>query len=203
MNQIFWVNLFKQNTNPYPLFKFGIIIFLVGFFFSFVVSCGDDSQSQNEEGYFKVIGVSDGDTFKVLDVRTNTQEKVRLFGIDCPEKKQKFGQKSKNYSSDMCFGKNVSLRFKRKDGSTRDANRDQYGRMVCEIILPNGVSLNEEILRNGFGWHYKEYSNDPKWAALEENARAARIGLWSEPPYQAPWDWRKNSKKNKNKNMIF
>ncbi len=86
----------------------------------------------------KVVGVSDGDTIKVM--RQGRAVKVRLHGIDCPEKKQPFGMRAKRYTSDMAFGKEVTVQMK---------TTDRYGRIVGEVILPDGNSLNKELVYVG------------------------------------------------------
>lgn len=88
----------------------------------------------------KVIGVSDGDTIKVL-TSDKTQIKVRLYGIDCPEKNQAFGTKAKQFTSELCFKKTVEV---------KQVDVDRYGRIIGEIFLPDGKSLNKELVRNGF-----------------------------------------------------
>lgn len=131
----------------------------------------------------KVIGVKDGDTIELL--RNGKPETVRLFGVDTPEKKQAYGERSKQFTSDLVFGKTVRL---------IEHNKDRYGRTVGTIILPDGRSLNEELVKNGFAWHYAAYSNDKKLANLEANARRFKRGLWQDPNPVAPWDFRKEKR---------
>lgn len=131
----------------------------------------------------KVVGVKDGDTIVLL---VNGEEvTVRLYGVDTPEKNQPYGQRAKQYTSDQVFGKNVRLIIN---------NKDRYGRTVGTIILPDGRSLNEELIRNGFAWHYKEYSKDKNLANAEVDARRFKRGLWQDPNPIAPWDFRKNQR---------
>ncbi len=132
----------------------------------------------------KIVGVTDGDTVKLLTADF-TEIKVRLEGIDCPEKNQAFGQKAKQYASDLCFGKQVTLQ---KTGV------DRYGRTLGYIILPDGRNLNKEMLKGGYAWHYKKYNQSKEFADLEEQATKAKRGLWADPNPIAPWDFRKMSK---------
>jgi endonuclease YncB( thermonuclease family) len=133
----------------------------------------------------RVVGVADGDTVTVLDDR-KVQHKVRLAGIDAPEKGMPYGQRSKQYLSDLVFGKTVIL-----EGD----KIDRYGRTVAKILL-NGRDVNLAQIAAGMAWHYKKYereqsSNDRMLYGAEElNARAARRGLWEDPQPVAPWDWR-------------
>lgn len=131
----------------------------------------------------KVIGVKDGDTIELL--RNGQSETVRLFGVDTPEKKQAFGEKSKQFTSDLVFGKTVRL---------IPHNKDRYGRTVGTIMLPDGRSLNEELVKNGYAWHYTAYSKDKTLANLEADARRFKRGLWQDPDPVAPWDFRKEKR---------
>lgn len=113
----------------------------------------------------KVVGVKDGDTIELL--QNGKTVTVRLFGVDTPEKTQAYGQRARQFTSDQAFGRNVRLIVN---------NTDRYGRTVGTIILPDGRSLNEELVRNGYAWHYKAYSNDLKLANLESDARRYKGG---------------------------
>ncbi|WP_299754396.1 thermonuclease family protein [uncultured Pontibacter sp.] len=134
----------------------------------------------------KVVGVKDGDTIVLL--RNGEEVTVRLYGIDTPEKNQAYGQRAKKYTSDLAFGKTVRLIIN---------NKDRYGRTVGTILLPDGRSLNEELVRNGFAWHYKAYSKDQNLANAEADARRFKRGLWQDPNPVAPWDFRKEQRSGK------
>lgn len=129
----------------------------------------------------KVVGVHDGDTFTLL-TKDTIQVKVRLHGIDCPELKQDFGQKAKQFTSSKIFGKTITVQSKGKD---------RYGRVLGIVKLSDGSVLNELLLSNGLAWHYKKYDSNAAWAQLEVKARQAKAGLWAMPNPVAPWDWRK------------
>lgn len=128
----------------------------------------------------KVVGVTDGDTITVL-LQDNTTVKIRLEGIDCPETKQDFGQKAKQATSELCFGKAVRV---------VKSGEDRYGRTLGFVFV-DGVCVNEELLKKGMAWHYKKYNQNEKLAKLEEEARREKAGLWSQPDTIAPWDFRK------------
>ncbi|WP_033316936.1 thermonuclease family protein [Pontibacter roseus] len=132
----------------------------------------------------KVVGVKDGDTFELL--RNGQTVTVRLFGVDTPEKNQAYGQRAKQFASDLAFGKSVRL---------IEHNKDRYGRTVGTIILPDGRNLNQELVREGFAWHYKAYSKDKTLENLEADARRFKRGLWQDPNPVAPWDFRKQKPK--------
>jgi micrococcal nuclease len=129
----------------------------------------------------KIVGVTDGDTVKLL-TSDSTEIKIRLEGIDCPEKNQAFGQKAKQFTSDLCFGKQVTL---------EKTGMDRYGRTLGYIILEDGRNLNKEILKAGFAWHYKKYNQSEELDNLEAEAKTVKRGLWTDANPMAPWDFRK------------
>jgi micrococcal nuclease len=143
------------------------------------VSQQEQIDTQEETGY-QVIAIKDGDTIEIL--KDGKPLRIRLYGIDAPEKNQDFGSRARQFTSDLVFGKLVELEIK---------DTDRYGRTVGIIYLADGRSLNEELVRAGFAWHYKAYSKDPALAVLEEAARKAKRGLWAGPAPIAPWDFRK------------
>lgn len=132
----------------------------------------------------KVVGVNDGDTFELMV--GNRKLKVRLEGVDCPEKGQPFGNAAKRYTSDMIFGKRVSIHVK---------SYDRYKRAIAIVYLPGGGTLNEALLSSGMAWHFKKYNNNKSWARLENQARRSRTGLWSDPNAIPPWEFRKNRRR--------
>lgn len=141
----------------------------------------------------RVVGVTDGDTITVLD-DTNNQYKIRLAGIDAPEKKQAFGNASKKSLSDMVYGKRVDVDWHKQD---------QYGRIVGKVLI-NGIDANLEQVNRGMAWFYRKYQNElvlnDRLAYLhaEEYAQKNSIGLWFDAEVMAPWAFRAE-KRNKSK----
>lgn len=133
---------------------------------------------------YRVVGISDGDTIKVLSP-DRQQIKCRLHGIDAPESSQQYGQVSKASLSDMVFGKQVAVEI---------LDQDQYGRSVCRIIL-NGVDVNKVQLQRGLAWHYSRYDKSASYAQAERTARQQRLGLWADPDPTAPWSFRRENKR--------
>jgi endonuclease YncB( thermonuclease family) len=127
----------------------------------------------------RVYGVTDGDTISVL--QDGRAVKIRLYGIDCPEKHQAFGMRARQFTSSLAFGKEVEV---------RPVDRDRYGRRIAWVYV-GPRCLNEELLRAGFAWHFKRYSRDSHLAELELQARTARNGLWHDPEPTPPWEFRK------------
>jgi len=133
----------------------------------------------------KVIGIKDGDTFEIL--YDSIPERVRLAEIDCPEKSQAFGKNARQYASDLCFGKTVTV--------TSDGKRDRYGRVVGTITTQEGINVNEELVKAGLAWHYKQYSKSKTLDGIEQQARDKKLGLWADKNPVAPWEWRKARRK--------
>lgn len=134
----------------------------------------------------RVVGVTDGDTITVLDAQ-NQQHKIRLAGIDAPEKAQAFGQASKTHLSDLVFGREVTLDC----GKT-----DRYKREVC-VVLVSGRDANLDQVAAGLAWWYRQYKGEQtvlqraEYEAAETSARASRLGLWQDADPMAPWMWRR------------
>jgi len=137
----------------------------------------------------KVIGVADGDTVTLLDDQKN-QHKIRLQGIDAPEKAQAFGNKSKQSLHEMVHGKEVIVDVQKKD---------KYGRSVGKIMVNQTDACLEQIKR-GMAWHYKQYANEQSpedrdvYAQAESTARAQSLGLWKDKSPTPPWAFRKQNK---------
>lgn len=127
----------------------------------------------------RVVGVSDGDTITLLVERQ--QLKVRLVEIDAPEKAQAFGNRSKQSLSDMCFDKEAQILEKGKD---------RYGRTLGRVSC-DGIDANAEQVRRGMAWVYDNYVTDHALYQLQNEAKAASRGLWSDPDPVPPWDWRR------------
>ena len=134
----------------------------------------------------KVVRVSDGDSITVLD-SGNQQHKIRLMGIDAPEKGQLFGTKSRESLSSMVAGRHVTVAWQKKD---------RYGRVLGVVFVENrDVGLVQ--IERGFAWHYKAYQRDQSakdargYAESEEAARTARRGLWADRKPVPPWEYRK------------
>jgi len=129
--------------------------------------------------FAKVIGVTDGDTIVVL-TDNNKQIKIRLEGIDCPESSQDFGEKAKQATVD---------KKKKKRVRVKETGKDKYGRTLAFVFV-NDLCVNNELIKEGMAWHYRENNHNPGLAELEQQARAGKIGLWSQSAPIPPWDFR-------------
>jgi endonuclease YncB( thermonuclease family) len=131
----------------------------------------------------KVIGVADGDTITVL--RDKQPQKIRLYGIDCPEKRQPFGKKAKQFTSELVFGKVVEI---------EPVATDRYGRTVAFVRIEN-ITVNEELIREGLGWVYVRYCYESicdSWKDFQLRARLDKRGLWGGDSGEIPpWEFRR------------
>jgi len=132
----------------------------------------------------KVVGISDGDTIKVL--HNGKQVRIRLYGIDTPEKRQAFGNRAKKFTVSRVAGKTVSV---------TPMDIDRYGRTVALVQSPDDtITLNETLVRNGYAWVYRKYCKVDfcsDWLSHEQKARSQRVGLWTDPNPIPPWQYRK------------
>lgn len=141
----------------------------------------------------KVVGVSDGDTVKVLTEQNcdrgkncrsgKVQYRVRLAEIDTPEKKQPGGSTAKQTLSDMVFGRMIKV---------EQIDKDRYGRLIANLYV-DGKWVNAEMVRSGSAWVYRQYAKTPELFKLEGEAKADKRGIWALPRSQRipPWEWRR------------
>ena len=134
----------------------------------------------------KVIAITDGDTIKVLR-GGNEQVKIRFAGIDCPERKQPWGTKAKQATSDFVAGQTVTIKV---------MGIDRYKRTVGRVFV-DGVNVNRELVRGGHCWTYVKYAKDTELFTLQEEASSQGRGLWRLPESERvpPWEWRKAKRK--------
>jgi endonuclease YncB( thermonuclease family) len=134
----------------------------------------------------KVVNVADGDTITVLDEK-NIQYKIRLQGIDAPEKAQPYGQKSKQSLHQLVHSKQVTVEYQKKD---------KYGRIIGKVLL-NGIDICLKQIELGMSWHYKQYESEQSrqdreiYTKAELFAQAERLGIWNDKLPTAPWEFRK------------
>lgn len=137
----------------------------------------------------RVVGLADGDTVTVLDSQ-QVQHRVRIAGIDAPEKRQPYSARSKLSLSALVMGREVAVDWRKVD---------RYGRLVGTVRL-DGVDAGLEQVRIGLAWHYKAYEGEQSpadrmlYAATEDTARRAKLGLWSQSSPEPPWDFRRASR---------
>ena len=150
--------------------------------------------AENIDG--RIIGVSDGDTITLLLVSgtTKTPRKIRISGIDAPEKAQAFGGVAKDAMSQMAYG---------SDATAECRTVDRYGRSIC-LVRVKGIDVGLRMIELGLAWHYKKNANmqpreeSASHGMLENVSRAGKRGLWRDldmaAPPVPPWDWRRAKK---------
>ena len=134
----------------------------------------------------KVVHVADGDTITVE--RDGKKVKVRLYGIDTPEKSQWYGQNAKTFTSAQVMGKTVDV---------QEIDVDHYGRVVGIVSVGN-LALNRHLVEYGYAWVYRQYCKKPfcsEWTKAEAVARKAKRGLWKNSEAIPPWQYRRSKRK--------
>lgn len=129
----------------------------------------------------KVVGVTDGDTIKAII--NGFETRIRLYGIDAPEKAQSFGQVATSALKQAITGHAVTVQA---------IDQDRYGRPVA-LVFADGTNINEIMVRSGNAWVYRQYCREyfcRSWSTLEATAREAKLGLWQEEA-EPPWNYRK------------
>ena len=143
----------------------------------------------------RVVGVTDGDTITVLDA-DRQQHKIRLQGIDAPEKAQPFGQRSKENLSRLVFNKEVRVDW---------TKRDRYQRIVGKVWVqpadcrtcPMTLDAGQAQLAAGMAWWYRKYAMEQspedrgRYEFEEQEAKVRRVGLWGDADPVPPWEWRR------------
>lgn len=134
----------------------------------------------------RVVAIADGDTLTVLDAQ-HTQHRIRLAGIDAPEKRQPWGEQSKANLARLTFDQVVTVEWEKQD---------RYQRIIGKVLAPGAVDTGLAQIDAGLAWHYKKYQREQSpadreaYAAAEDQARGGRIGLWRDPDAIPPWTWR-------------
>ena len=138
---------------------------------------------------FRVVDVADGDIITIEPKHGGARSKVRLHGIDTPEMGQPFGQAAKAFVVKAALFKDV-------DVQPTPQGKDQYGRIVAVIVLPDGTVLQEMLLQAGLAWVYPQYCKNCRvWEAMQAEAKTQGKGLWITEKPVPPWEWRKATKK--------
>lgn len=133
----------------------------------------------------RVVAVADGDTITVEPEAGGERVKIRLHGIDCPERRQAYGEAARGFVYDAVLYKVVEV---------EETGRDRYGRTVA-IIRLNDDTLQAALLRSGMAWVYVKYCpNCSEWDLLQGEAQKNKRGLWVDENPISPWEWRKGQR---------
>ena len=154
--------------------------------FAMLMALASPLAALSAERHGTVVGISDGDTLTLLDAN-KTQYRIRLDGIDAPERTQPYGQRARQSLAALAHGRVASADCPKVD---------RYGRAVCRVII-DGVDVGLEQIRRGYAWHYVKYAHEQRatdrerYSRAESDARSASIGLWSFSDPIPPWDYRR------------
>ena len=131
----------------------------------------------DEAKWAKVDRVVDGDTVYIKD-----GTKIRLHGIDTPERDQPYGKQATRALDGLIKTKVYVL----------EKDTDRYGRLVAVLYTPEGLNVNLEMVCGGHAWWYERYARfDSDLEDCQESAQEARLGLWADDDPVAPWAWRR------------
>lgn len=145
---------------------------------------GQSNDCMAEQFKAKVIAVADGDTI-TIQLSNGKQERVRFLICDAPESNQPYGDKSADFTRKATLNKTVTIKTE---------SRDTYGRILGEVILADGTSLNRELIRQGLAHWFYHYNSDPKAGMLEVEAKTKRRGLWADDSPLYPRAWRRGAR---------
>lgn len=123
----------------------------------------------------RVTAVADGDTLDIVPAGETLAIRVRVFGIDAPERGEPFAEQSRNRARVLAFDKTVQL---------TGVSVDTYNRLVARVRVGD-VDLAIDLLSSGLACHYRRYSTERQQADAEAAARSRALGFWS-PAYAKP-----------------
>lgn len=170
---------------------FGLGLFFLSSMEGHAKKAVESAITGTEEFSGVVVKVSDGDTIQVRKGGQGKPVRVRLYGIDAPEKKQPFGEKCRKMLADQVAGKTVRVWVR---------EQDRYGRSIGKVLYSQGKDWKDAgltLLKSGCAWHYKAFEkrqtleDRTSYAAAEIEGRKARQGVWSDPSQEAPWEFRR------------
>ena len=128
--------------------------------------------------------VADGDSLQVK--HQGETVKVRLFGIDAPEKGQEFANMSRQRLKNLANGRQVKVSV---------VEKDKYGRLISKVWLDDGTLLNHAMVGSGLAWWYERYApGDSELRKLQANAKSSQLGLWKSSSPTPPWDFKENQR---------
>jgi micrococcal nuclease len=157
--------------------KFYVLVTLL-----FLACNSNEKGTLDKEATFSgsVVKIIDGDTYDIL-LSNNSTERVRMLGIDAPERKMPFYQVSKDYLGKLCYDKTIMV---------VQTGKDRYGRVLAKSYDGEGHELGLLMIAAGYAWHFKRYSTDVALEAAEQEARKKHLGLWADESPIPPWEMR-------------
>jgi len=184
------VKKMKRITSVFLIFLLSIFIGHVAGRNTYDNQVANTAPIKSQAYYVKVVGITDGDTFTGL-TDSKQQMKIRIYGIDAPEKNQAFGTRSKQYLSNLIFRKQVRITLQL---TKRGKPKRSWDRFVAWVYTSDDKDVSAEMLKAGMAWHFKKYDSTPEYAKFEADARNAQLGLWIDKNPVAPWNFRRKKK---------
>lgn len=164
----------------------------------------NDSEMLGDMTHGQVIKVADGDTITLLN-HDGSKLKIRMLGIDAPERNQKHGLAAGQWLKDRLLNKKVALNTSEKDRYGRIVAKVWAARVDCrEATCPLEEDINLTLVKLGHAWWYKAYAkNQPKadraiYEQAQQMARRERLGLWAHPEPLPPWEFRRKQRAERN-----
>lgn len=177
----------RNRSRNYGAFILASGILLISLALAVTVNAKTNQSEATWQG--KVVGITDGDTVTVL-TSTNEQVKIRIYGIDCPEKKQAFGTKARAFLASLIFGQVVTV---------RPYNKDLYGRTIAKITY-EGQDVGLTMIQYGYAWWYQQYAKkEIDYKKAQAKAQSQQLGLWQDANPVEPWKFRKHKTKKEDK----
>lgn len=130
---------------------------------------------------YRLLKIYDGDTVKLQG--PNGSFKLRLTGIDAPERNQAYGKKSRRALTKLCKNKSVTITVKL---TGMDRYQRYLGRLYC-----NNIDASLHLTQLGLAWHNYWYSSDINIFLAHRKAKAQAKGLWQQKNPMPPWLWRR------------
>jgi len=151
----------------------------------------------------RVVALADGDTLTVLEGKT--RHRIRLTGIDAPERRQPFSKRSTEHLATLVFEREVEVHW---------TKQDHYGRILGKVLVTDPacagsrcpkIDVNLRQLEGGYAWWYRQYAREQPEAdratyeEAERRSREARRGLWEQPEPTPPWEWRRDERRSRSR----
>ena len=177
----------RNNSKNYGAFILASGVILISLALAATVNAKTNQSEATWQG--KVVGITDGDTVTVL-TSTNEQVKIRIYGIDCPEKKQAFGTKARAFLASLIFGQTVII---------QPSGKDLYGRTIAKISYEDR-DIGLTMIQYGYAWWYQAYAKkEIDYKKAQVKAKDQQLGLWQDANPVEPWKFRKHKTKKEDK----
>jgi endonuclease YncB( thermonuclease family) len=160
-------------------------LFLLLFLLLFQPGCTQSQPSpraaRNSTLKGRAVKIIDGDTFDLL-AADNTTYRIRLHGIDCPERGQDYYKVCKTALGNFLGHRQLNVIVR---------NKDRYKRIVGDVYTSANEWVNQQMVAGGYAWHFTRYDRDRRLGQAMQQAIQGNLGLWAMPNPTPPWEWRR------------